>query len=117
LITAPYEPASFVAATSGLEDAPEGGARCVCCFTERLEETVQKAKALGFSMFGTTLSVSPHKDADLLNEIGSGLGVQHALPYLAADFKQKEGYRRSAAIARSLALYRQNYCGCQYSLR
>jgi len=117
LMVAPYDSEAYAARISGLEAEPEGGARCECCFALRLEDTVKLAMARGFDRFGTTLSVSPHKDADLLNEIGARLERQYGIPYLAADFKKKEGYHRSAAIARALLLYRQNYCGCLYSLR
>ena len=116
-IVAPYEPQVFSVLASGFEAEPEGGVRCRYCFRNRLENTAKMARARGFSAFGTTLSVSPHKDADLLQEIGVQLEAEYGVPYLAADFKQREGYRRSAAIARELALYRQNYCGCLYSLR
>jgi len=117
LLVEPYDPQVFSAHTIGLAAEPEGGARCRHCFTIRLEDTAKLAKARGFSVFGTTLSVSPHKDANLLNEIGADLGAQHDVPYLVADFKKNEGYRRSVAIARELGLYRQNYCGCLYSMR
>jgi len=117
LIAAPYDPQVYMARVSGLEAEPEGGVRCEHCFSLRLADTAKLAQARGFDLFGTTLSVSPHKDADLLNEIGSRLEVQYGIPYLRADFKKKEGYRRSVAIARGLLLYRQNYCGCLYSLR
>ena len=117
LMMAPYDPQAYLARISGLEAEPEGGMRCRHCFTLRLEDTAKLAKAHGFDRFGTTLSVSPHKDADLLNEIGSRLEMEYGIPYLRADFKKKEGYRRSAAIARELSLYRQNYCGCLHSLR
>jgi len=115
LETEAYDPQAFSASTTDLASEPEGGERCKYCFSMRLESTANLAEARGFSAFGTTLSVSPHKDADLLNEIGTGLSVAYDVPYLAADFKKKEGYRRSVAIARELQLYRQNYCGCVYS--
>lgn len=115
LVIEPYESQRFSALTAGLESEPEGGARCKHCFTMRLADTAKLAKKKGFSIFGTTLSVSPHKDADLLNEIGAQLETQFGISYLSADFKKKGGYHRSAAIARELGLYRQNYCGCLYS--
>jgi len=117
LVMVPYDPAAYMTRIAGLESEPEGGTRCEHCFTLRLEDTAKLAQARGFDRFGTTLSVSPHKDADLLNEIGARLERSQGIPYLKADFKKKEGYRRSVAIARELLLYRQNYCGCLYSLR
>jgi len=116
LITAPYDPAPFERIAAGREAEPEGGLRCTHCFTLRLEETAKRAKADGFSVFTTTLSVSPHKDAKRLNEIGLALGEQYQVSYLPADFKKKDGYRRSVAIAEKLGLYRQSYCGCQWSM-
>jgi len=117
LVIEPYDPQVFSAHAVGFASEPEGGERCKTCFTMRLESAAKLAKARGFSIFGTTLSVSPHKNADLLNEIGADAGAVYGIPYLAADFKKKDGYRRSVAIARELQLYRQNYCGCLYSKR
>jgi len=117
LIAEPYDPNPFTDRTAGLESTPEGGARCTHCFTLRLEQTAKFAKTHGFDRFTTTLSVSPHKNADLLNQIGTNLAAQHGIPYLPVDFKQKNGYHRSVAIAKDLKLYRQPYCGCQYSRR
>jgi len=117
LLTAPYDPDQFTSVTQGLEHEPEGGSRCASCFTRRLEETARLAKERELAYFTTTLSVSPHKNADLLNEIGTRLGEQYGIRYLTADFKKQDGYRRSVALAKELGLYRQTYCGCQHSLR
>ncbi len=117
LLPAEYEPELFYNAAKGLEDAPEGGGRCEKCFLLRLEDTAEKAAALGFRYFTTTLSVSPHKNSALLNEIGRSLGEKHGVSYLFADFKKREGYKRSLVLSAELDLYRQNYCGCEFSLR
>jgi len=117
LITGPYDPATFTRAVAGLEAESEGGTRCTQCFVLRLEETAKFAKENDFHIFTTTLSVSPRKNADLLNEIGAQMGERHGVDYLKADFKKENGYQRSVELAKGLALYRQNYCGCRYSLR
>jgi len=112
-IAVPYNPAPFRSAIEGLEAEPEGGNRCTHCFFLRLAETARLAKEQGFLYFTTTLSVSPRKDANRLNEIGMALGETYGLSYLAADFKKKGGYQRSIELAKTLQLYRQTYCGCQ----
>ena len=114
LIAAPYDPAPFESAATGLESEPEGGLRCTHCFTLRLEETAKLAKAEGFPYFTTTLTVSPHKDAERLNQIGAALGEKYGITYLCGDFKKKDGYRRSIALSEKLNLYRQAYCGCRF---
>ena len=115
LLTAPYDPQAFGAVEAGLEAEPEGGVRCTRCFLLRLEETARLAKVQNFDYFATTLSISPHKDAKRLNEIGAGLAETYGLPYLTADFKKKGGYQRSMELAREWGLYRQSYCGCGVS--
>lgn len=112
-----YDHVAFLAAVRGLEREPEGGARCEPCFRLRLTRAAQAAKDGGFDYFSTTLSVSPHKNAALLNEIGLSLSEQYGVPYLVADFKKREGYKRSVALAREYDLYRQEYCGCEFSLQ
>ena len=114
LIAAAHDPAQFEAVAAGFEAEPEGGLRCTHCFTLRLEETARLAKEQGFSAFATTLSVSPHKDAERLNQIGAALGERVDLPFLYGDFKKKDGYRRSVALSEQLGLYRQDYCGCRF---
>ena len=105
----------FFAAAKGLESEPEGGARCTVCFRLRLEETARQARAHGFDFFGTTLTVSPHKDAQRLNAIGAELAQQYGVRWLPSDFKKREGYKRSIELSKQYGLYRQEYCGCLYS--
>lgn len=110
-----YDGARYDDAVRGLEHEPEGGARCTVCFRLRLEETARLAAAHGFDWFCTTLSVSPHKDAQRLNAIGAELAGQYGVAWLPADFKKREGYKRSIALSRQYGLYRQDYCGCLFS--
>jgi hypothetical protein len=100
----------------GLEKEPEGGARCNKCFYIRLNKTAQYAKENNFDYFTTTLSVSPHKDSQMLNQIGKILEEKYNINYLYSDFKKKEGFKRSNELSRKYNLYRQEYCGCKYSL-
>ena len=111
-----YEPEKFENSIRGLENEKEGGLRCEKCFALRLNETARKAKEIGADYFCTTLSVSPHKNAELLNKIGLEAAKEYGVKYLQSDFKKKEGYKRSTEISRKLGLYRQNYCGCKYSI-
>ena len=106
--------------TEDFEDAarlfwkePEGGRRCRACFRLRLEETAKRAKSGEFDYFTTTLSVSPHKDAALLNEIGSELAIEYGVEYLYSNFKKRDGYKRSIELSKQYGLYRQSYCGCK----
>ncbi len=110
-----YDPESFLEIAKGKEDLKERGARCYDCYKLRLKETAKVAKEQGFAYFGTTLSVSPHKNSTWLNEIGKELSTEVGVPYLYSDFKKKEGYKRSIELSRKYNLYRQNYCGCIYS--
>lgn len=107
----------FYEAVRGLEDIPEGGERCFACYRLRLEETAKLAAAEGFDWFTTTLSVSPYKNAEKLNEIGEELGEKYGVRHLPSDFKKKDGYKRSIELSAEYGLYRQNYCGCVYSQR
>lgn len=102
----------FEAAARGLENEPEGGARCTRCFMLRLEETARQAAMGGFDYFGTTLTVSPHKNAPLLNEIGEALSTRYGVNWLPSDFKKRGGYLRSIQLSKQYGLYRQEYCGC-----
>ena len=115
LLDCPYDPQEFFAAVKGLEGEPEGGERCTRCFALRLMYTAQAAKREGFGWFGTTLSVSPHKDAARLNALGEQIAAQTGIRWLYADFKKQNGYLRSTELARQYHLYRQNYCGCIFS--
>ncbi len=111
----PYLPNRFTEAVKGLEKEPERGKRCEVCFRIRLEETAKRAKAEGFDFFTTTLSISPHKDAFLLNQIGEELGEKYGVAFFPSDFKKKNGYLRSCALSKEYQLYRQSYCGCIFS--
>lgn len=117
VIISPYDPASFREAVRGLENEPEGGARCRECFRLRLQNSARKARELGCDWFTTTLTISPRKDAALLNELGESIGAEAGVPFLPSDFKKKGGYQRSVALSRELSLYRQEYCGCAFSRR
>ena len=110
-----YDGEKYDAAVKGLESEPEGGARCTVCFRLRLEETAKRASELGYDWFCTTLTVSPHKDAERLNQIGRTLGERYGVPFLPSDFKKREGYKRSIQLSKEYELYRQDYCGCLYS--
>ena len=101
----------------GLEQEPEGGLRCKSCISLRMQETCRYAKEHGYDFFTTTLSVSPHKNSKMINEIGFSLEKEYNMPYLYSDFKKKEGYKRSIVLSKEYDLYRQDYCGCQFSLR
>jgi epoxyqueuosine reductase len=110
-----YDTASFFALAKGHEQEPEGGERCFACYALRLNEAAQIAKAGGFDYFTTTLSISPYKNAEKLNEIGRELGEKYGIDYLPSDFKKKNGYRRSIELSKEYNLYRQDYCGCVFS--
>ena len=112
LLVPDRDEAAFRAAARGLEDAPEGGARCTKCFELRLGRTARAAAEGGFDFFCTTLTVSPHKDAPLINAIGARLGEELGVKWLPSDFKKKDGYARSIALSREFGLYRQSWCGC-----
>ncbi len=117
LVADTYDEAEFLSAVTGLEAEPEGGARCAVCYRLRLEHAAKRAAAEGFDYFTTTLTVSPYKHADVLNEIGGELAEIYGVPYLFSDFKKKDGYKRSCTLAAAYGLYRQDYCGCRFSLR
>ena len=115
LLPCDYDHAAFSVFAEGMADCPEGGDRCLACFALRLNETAKQAKAHDFEYFTTTLSVSPHKNADNVNRIGEAAGRQAGVKYLFADFKKKNGYLRSLQLSKEYDLYRQDYCGCLYS--
>jgi len=112
ILESEYDNAVFINAALSLRNEPEGGERCRLCFELRLSETARIAKAGEFDIFTTTLSVSPHKNAKLLNEIGSNVANEYGIEYLNVDFKKKEGYKRSVELSKQYDLYRQKYCGC-----
>ena len=101
----------------GLETAREGGARCEKCYELRLRETAKMAASGEFDYFTTTLSISPLKKAEKLNEIGLRLAQEYGIRYLVSDFKKKNGYKRSVELSKEYGLYRQDYCGCEFSKR
>ncbi|MDE6132206.1 MAG: epoxyqueuosine reductase QueH [Oscillospiraceae bacterium] len=105
----------FYAAVKGLESIPEGGERCFACYRLRLEETAKLAAEKGFDYFTTTLSISPYKNADKLNEIGEELAEKYGVKHLPSDFKKRDGYKRSIELSAEYGLYRQDYCGCVFS--
>ena len=111
----PYDPQAFNQIAKGLENQPEGGARCTACYRLRLEETAKIAAKDQYDYFTTTLSISPLKDAERLNAIGRELSEQYGVPYLYSDFKKREGYKRSIQLSAEYHLYRQDYCGCAFS--
>lgn len=112
LIVAEYDESEFVNPISGLENEPEGGARCSVCFRIRLERTAAEAKRRGITLFSTTLTVSPHKNADVINTVGTAVATETGLKWLPSDFKKRDGYLRSINICQSFGIYRQPYCGC-----
>ncbi len=115
LIRAEYEPENFLEIARGMEDIPEGGERCFKCYELRLRKTAEAALKGNFDYFSTTLSISPHKNAAKLNEIGAMLSEEFGVKYLFSDFKKKNGYKRSCRLSEIYSLYRQDYCGCAYS--
>ncbi len=110
-----YDTDRFYALAKGLEKEPEGGERCFRCYRLRLEQSAALAKEGGFDYFTTTLSISPYKNAEKLNEIGEELAAQYGVKHLPCDFKKKEGYKRSVELSKIYGMYRQDYCGCVFS--
>ena len=112
-----YDTARFYAIAKGLEQVPEGGERCFRCYELRLREAGELARVQGFDYFTTTLSISPLKNAEKLNEIGTRIGEEVGVRYLQSDFKKKNGYKRSTELSKEYGMYRQDYCGCVYSFQ
>lgn len=117
ILEVPYDNEEFNKISKGLETEKEGGIRCHKCYYLRMEKTAELAKFYHFDYFTTTLSISPYKDAELLNKIGQILENKYNVKYLYADFKKKNGYKRSIELSKEYGLYRQDYCGCKYSLK
>lgn len=117
LAVSDFESQEFYDAVKGLEKCREGGERCLKCFKLRLEKTAEYAKNNGFDFFTTTLTISPLKNAQALNEIGEEAGKKFSVRHLPSDFKKKGGYQRSIVLSKDYGLYRQNYCGCVFSKR
>ena len=115
LLACGYDHEAFEAFAPAMADAPEGGERCLACFALRLDYTARQAKEHGFEYFTTTLSVSPHKNADNVNRAGEAAGRKAGVKYLYTDFKKRNGYLRSLQLSKEYQLYRQDYCGCRYS--
>lgn len=117
LVEGEYRPEDFFEMAKGLEDVPEGGERCFRCYRMRMEEAAKLAREGGFDYFTTTLSISPMKNAQKINEIGEALAEIYEVSHLPSDFKKKNGYKRSIELSAEYNLYRQNYCGCVFSRR
>lgn len=112
-----HDPAEYYSAVRGLESEKEGGKRCEACFALRLAKTAETAEKLGCDYFGTTLTISPLKNAALINRIGEQLSVGKSVHWLYSDFKKRGGYLRSLRLSEQYGLYRQSYCGCEFSKR
>lgn len=112
-----YDPGEYLEAVYGLENEPEGGARCDVCFRMRIRETAKKAAGMGYQIFTTTLSVSPHKNYEKILDCGRKAAEEFNVQFLETDFKKKAGFQRSIAISKEMGLYRQDYCGCEFSKR
>lgn len=110
-----YEPGEYLDLVRGLEDEPEGGARCEVCFRQRLWETARRAAWLEMPLFTTTLTVSPHKDYRVISRIGNEAAEAYGIKFLDIDFKKKAGFQRSIQLSKEFGLYRQDYCGCEFS--
>ena len=117
IIDCDYDGDAFAAMAQGLENEPERGARCYLCYELRLAKTAETAKLLGIQYFATTLTLSPLKNVEWLNEIGQKVGGRYGVNYLFSDFKKQGGYLRSIELSKDYDLYRQDFCGCKYSKR
>ena len=117
VVELPYDPQEFYAAVKGLENEPEKGVRCTVCYRLRMRRAAQYAAEHGFDWFTTTLSISPHKDAKRINAIGQELEQEFGVRHLPSDFKKQNGYLRSLQLSEEYGLYRQDYCGCEFSAR
>jgi len=117
LIEGKYEPEKFNEMAKGMEHLPEKGKRCYYCYEMRIKDTAKVAEELNFPYFTTTLSLSPHKNANWINEIGKKQEDNYKTTFLYSDFKKEEGYKRSIELSKEYDLYRQDYCGCIYSKR
>ena len=115
LVEGDYNYDDFLEIAKGLENVPEGGERCFRCYKMRLESTARLAKEQGFDYFCTTLSISPLKHSQKINELGFEIEEKYGVKWLPSDFKKHEGYKRSIQLSREYSLYRQNFCGCVFS--
>jgi hypothetical protein len=116
LIEAEYEPEEWLELIKGFEQEPEGGKRCKICFHMRLKQTAEYAKKNGFDAFTTTMTISPHKDANIINQLGEELSKKFGVEWVHSDFKKKDGFKKSIDLSKKMKLYRQGYCGCFYSV-
>jgi len=117
LVELDYDTDRWYAEVKGLENEPEGGERCSICYKMRLEQTAVYAKENGYEYFGTTLTLSPYKPARIINPLGESIAKRYGLTFLAEDFKKKDGFKKSCEMSKEYGLYRQRYCGCEYSRR
>ena len=117
IIDCDYDNDKYEELIKGHENAPERGSRCTICFNLRLEKTAKMAKELNYDYFCTTLTVSPYKNANLINEIGKKYEEKYGVKWLYSDFKKENGYKKSIELSKQYGLYRQDYCGCKYSVR
>lgn len=117
LIEGEYNHKKWLEAVKGLEKEKEGGARCAVCYKYRLEKAARLAKKEKCEFFATTLSISPHKDSAVINKVGREIADKYEIRFLEKDFKENDGFRKSCNLSKGLSLYRQNYCGCEFSVR
>jgi hypothetical protein len=117
LLKGSYESKKWMDMAVNLQDEPEGGKRCEACFSLRLNETARFARENSFTVYATTLTISPHKNATVVNNAGREAAKKSGVQFLEADFKKGDGYRKSCELSKKLGLYRQSYCGCLYSKR
>uniref|UniRef100_A0A7V3PTK5 Epoxyqueuosine reductase QueH n=1 Tax=candidate division WOR-3 bacterium TaxID=2052148 RepID=A0A7V3PTK5_UNCW3 len=117
LIKGEYEHTFFQSAVQGLENEPEGGTRCTVCFRLRLAATAAQAVQAGFTLIASTLTVGPNKKAEVVNRIGHEAVANHGINFISGDWKKQDGFKQSVTFSRRLGLYRQNYCGCEFSIK
>ena len=117
LLIGKYEHEKWLEKIKGYEEEPERGERCKICYQDRLDKTAQIAQQEKINSFATTLSISPYKDTEVINKIGNKIADKYKLIFLEKDFKKNDGFKKSATLSRKLNLYRQNYCGCEFSRR
>ena len=115
--TGPYEHDRFLEAARGLKDEPEGGRRCEACYWLRLDRAAQAAPENNCTHLATTLTIAPMKKAAVINPIGQAAAIRHGLTFVAEDWQKRDGFKRSVELSKELGLYRQRYCGCEFSLR
>jgi predicted adenine nucleotide alpha hydrolase (AANH) superfamily ATPase len=110
-----YNPDQWMIMVQGLEDEPEKGLRCEACIRERLRATARAARDKGFNAFAAVITVSPHKDAGMINRLGAAAGDEFGIEYVPTDLKKQDGFKRSVKLSKQYGIYRQDYCGCEYS--